>query len=192
MPGAQIRRQPVGGGKGQHTARGGDFALPDDHGAVVKRRLGEENIADQLLGNLPVDGRAGFHIVIQSGFSGKNDQRPHLFPAHTLAGSNGLGNHIVHFRHGTHGPEEPPQPDGTQVVQHPPQLRLEEDDQRQQSDGQELIQNKAHGVQVQHIRQSGNGHNHHHSLGNPHGAGGTDQGQDPVNQICHQHNVQII
>ena len=63
------------------------------------------------------------------------------------------------------------------MVQHPPQLRLEQNNQRQQSDGQKLIDDEAQGIQVHHVRQGRNDHHDDHSPGHPDGAGRTDQGQ---------------
>ena len=158
----------------------------------MERRLGEENVPDQLLGNLAVDDGAGFDEVIQPGLPGKDDEGSYLLPAHAVAGSHGLGNDHIHFGHRLDTPQQAPELDAAQMVQHPPQLRLKEHHQGNEADGQELIQNKGHGVQVQQLGQAQDDHDHDHGLCHTHGIRRPDQGQQSVYEEGDQQNVQII
>ena len=72
------------------TAGGGDAVALDDHRAVVQRRLGEENITDQLRGDLGVEDRACFEKFAQGSLPFKDDQCADLLPGHTAAGRNRL------------------------------------------------------------------------------------------------------
>ena len=64
---------------------------------VTTTVIGEENVPDQLLGNLTVDLGAGFEVFLQPLLPGEDDQRAHLFPPHGLAGTHGLGDDRVHL-----------------------------------------------------------------------------------------------
>ena len=192
VAGAQIRAEPVAAGKGQHTARRRYPAVPDDHGSIVEGGLGEEDVADQLLGNLSVNGGAGAHILLQPGLPGKDDQRAHLLPAHDLAGGHGLGDDAVHLLLGLGNAQQASQPDGTQSVQHPPQLRLEQDHHRQQSHRQELVEDIAEGVQMRRLGDPGNHDHHQHSPRDAHGTGGINQRKKFVYQKRHQQNIQVV
>ena len=192
VPGAQVRRQPVAGGQGQHAACRLDFPLPDDHGAIVEGSLGEENIPDQLLGDLAVDGGPGLHIVFQRCLPGEDDQCAYLFPAHAVTGGHGLADDHIHLRHRLDPAKQGSQAHTAQMVQHPPQLRLEQNDQRQQSDGQELLHDEGHRIQMPQIGQPRNDQNHHHGLGNSGGAGCLDQRQDFIYQKRDYGDIQIV
>ena len=180
-------------GQGQHTPCGGDPAVPDDHRAVMEGGIFEENVPDQLIGNLAVDLGAGFEVFLQPLLPGEGDQRAHLLPAHGLAGAHGLGNDRVHLLlHGLADAENTGQLHAAQVIQHPPQLRLEQNDQRQQSDGQELLHDEGHRIQMPQIGQPRNDQNHHHGLGNSGGAGCLDQRQDFIYQKRDYGDIQIV
>ena len=139
--------------------------------------LGEENVPDELLGDLAVDGGSGLHIVFQRCLPGEDDQCAYLFPAHAVTGGHGLADDHIHLRHRLDPAKQGSQAHTAQMVQHPPQLRLEQNNQRQQSDGQKLIDDEAQGIQVHHVRQGRNDHHDDHSPGHPDGAGRPDQGQ---------------
>ena len=158
----------------------------------MQGRFHEENIADQLLRHLPIDGGAGLEVIIQPGLPGEDDQRAHPLPAHNLAGHHRLGDHGLQILGGLGVAEQSPEFHAAQPVQHPPQLRLEQDDQRQQSNRHKLVQNKAQGVKPQGCRQTCDNHHCYHRPGNAHGSGGADQGQQLVDQERNHGNIQII
>ena len=193
MPGAQVRAETVAVGQGQHTPRCGDPAVPDDHCAVVEGGILKENVPDQLLGNLTVDLGAGFEVFLQPLLPGEDDQRAHLFPPHGLAGTHGLGNDRVHLLlYGLVDAEDTRQLHAAQMIQHPPQLRLEQNHQRQQSDGQELVHDEAHRVQMQEIRQPRDDQHRDHGLGDPGGAGCLDQRKNFIYQKRDYGDIQIV
>ena len=146
VPGSQIRTQPVTLGQGQHAAGSGNTAVPDNHSPVVEGGLGEEDVANQLLGNLAVDDGAGFEVLLQPAVPGEYDEGAHPLPAHHLAGPHRLGNDGKHLLLDFFPGEEPFQLYVTQVVNHPPQLRLEQHHQRQKANGQKLIDNETKGI----------------------------------------------
>ena len=78
------------------------------------------------------------------------------------------------------------------MIQHPPQLRLEQDHQRQQSDGQELVHDEAHRVQMQEIRQPRDDQHRDHGLGDPGGAGCLDQRKNFIYQKRDYGDIQIV
>ena len=67
-----------------------------------------------------------------------------------------------------------------------------QNDQRQQSHRQELVENIAQGVQMRRLGGPGDDDHHHHCPGNPHGAGRFNQRQEFVYQKSNQQNIQII
>ena len=79
-----------------------------------------------------------------------------------------------------------------QMIQHPPQLRLEQDHQRQQSDGQELVHDEANRVQMQEIRQPRDDQHRDHGLGDPGGAGCLDQRKNFIYQKRDYRDIQIV
>ena len=176
VPGTQLRGQMGVIGQGQHAPRRRNPSLPDDGRAVMQRGLGEEDVAQQLLGGQAIDGGAGFEILIQLVLPLKDDEGAHLLPAHVLAGKHGLGDDGIHLLGGLVDAEEASQLDGAQVVDHLPELRLEQHHKGQKSNGQELAQNPVEGMQLHHIGDPCRHHQQHHRPGQPHGVGRTHQG----------------
>ena len=78
------------------------------------------------------------------------------------------------------------------MVQHSAQLRLEQDDQRKKTDGQELIQQKIQCMQLCHIRQPGNHQNHHDHTGNPHRACSAENRDDGIDHKRNQYDVKNV
>ena len=192
MTGAQVQAQTAGLGKGQHTSGCGDAAIPDDHSAIVEGGIGKEDIADQLLGNTAVDDRAGLEVLLQDAVSGKDDQRADSGFAHCLTGCNRLGNHRDHLLLRLLGTQEFLQLHTAQVIQHSAQLRLEQNDQGQKTDGQELIQHKIQRMQFCNARQPGDGQDEHHHLCNTGGIGCLKDRYDLIYQKCNNDDVQSI
>ena len=62
----------------QNTARRMNHAVANDHGAVVQRRLIEENIAHNLAGRLAVNLRASLNDVAKLRFALEYDKRAHF------------------------------------------------------------------------------------------------------------------
>ena len=63
---------------------------------------------------------------------------------------------------------------------------------RQQSDGQELVHDEAHRVQMQEIRQPRDDQHRDHGLGNPGGAGCLDQRKNFIYQKRDYGDIQIV
>ena len=193
VPGAQVGAEPMAVGQGHDAAGGGDAAVPDDHGTVMEGRLGEKDVADELLGNPAVDDGAGFEIFVQLVGPGEDDQRAHPLPAHDLTGLDGLADDHVHLAQLSFGSQEPAQADGAaQVVHHPPQLRLEQDHHRHQSHGQDLAQDKVQGSEFQDLGQGRHGQNGHDAPEDAHGGGGPHQQHHPIDQKGHQKDIDHV
>ena len=97
----------------------------------------------------------------------KNDQRAHPLPAHMLTSGNGLGNNGKHLLILFFRPKETFQSDASKLRQHPPYLRLEQNDNGDQSNRQKLRQNKIQRVHVEQIGDPGNDQNAENHTGDP-------------------------
>ena len=192
MTGTQIGTEADTVRQGQHTACRRHPPVPDNHGAVMQGCLGEEDIPQQLLGYPGIQLGAGFEIFLQPLLPGKDNQCAHLFPAHDVTGHDGLHNHGFHLLNRLGIAEKGTQPHISQMIQHPPQLRLEQHHKGQQSHRQELAQDEVDGVKLRHIRQPGDDDNGHSHLGNPGRAGGLEQGKQFIDDQRHQCNVQKV
>ena len=155
-------------GQGHHASGKGNPAVLDDHGAVMQGGIVEKDITQQLLRHQCIDLGAGFVVFVQMLFPGKHDQGAHLFLAHDLTGPDGLGDHGVYLLDGLGGTEDGTQPHGAQVVQHPPQFRLEQHHKGQQSDGQQLAEQPVQGIKMQFAGCHSNQHQQHNRAGQAH------------------------
>ena len=72
--------------------------------------------------------------------------------------------------------------DGTQMVQHTAEFGLEEHHQGQKADGEELVEYKVQGMQLQKVGGPGDQDHGHDGLGDAHGIVGAQQGQQPIDQ----------
>ena len=132
MPGAQVRGEGPVFRQGQDAARRLDAAVVDDHGSVVEGCLGEEDVADQLLGDRRVHLGAGGGHGLQGIRPLKDDQRADPFLGHGLAGLDHLLDSLDAVPLAGAVGQSHEALDGAfaaDALQQAPQLRLEDDDQ---------------------------------------------------------------
>ena len=60
------------------------------------------------------------------------------------------------------------------------------------TDRKKLVQQKIQRIKIQSIRQPGNNEQCPHRLSHPHGTAGAEQGQQSIQQIRHQYDIQIV
>jgi hypothetical protein len=105
----------------------------DDHRAVVQRRLGREDRAQQVGREIAVDHHAGLRDLLEARLALDHDQGAVVFAAEPERRPSDLGGD--HLRRAVLGRDEPAQrADAADAIQRPPQLRLEHDDEREQAD----------------------------------------------------------
>src|SRR5690606_7879436 len=110
-----------------------DGVPPDDDGAVMERGVRNEQVDQQLRADDGADRRAGFHVVRQPGLPLEHDERPDPLPGHAVDRPDHV-RQLLRIRVGVidrPGKQLAP----AQLFQHPPQFRLENDDERQHAEG---------------------------------------------------------
>ena len=95
MPCAEIARNIVFPCVGEDAPRLVKPRIADKSGAVMKRRIGEENIADKLVGYLRVEFNPGIRDLFGKHRPFKNDKGTRLAVAHTLNGLADFNNGII-------------------------------------------------------------------------------------------------
>ena len=133
--------------------------------------LREEDIADQMLGDLRIQDRAGLGVFPHVAVPGKDNQRADPFLAHFLTGTDGLMDHGHHLFIAFFGGQELFELHIAQMVKHPAKLRLEQYNNGNDSHSQELTEDIIQGVQIQNIGQPCNNQHRNHHPGNPCRAG---------------------
>ena len=133
MAHTQIAAQIHVSGQRQHTASADDPAMPDNDRAVMHRGLDKKDIFQQFTDHGAVQLRAGAHDIIQIDVALKYHQHAGLGTAQFAAGHHRLVDSLFHFRNLLFRTEHPHQADilAAQPLQDLPDLRLEQDDQRQ-------------------------------------------------------------
>ena len=109
-------------------------APADDHRAVMQRRVLEKQVPQQLVGDLRVDDRAGLEILVERHAPLKNQKRADLLLRHDLAGRDGRFDRLLLGRGRAAAADEVREESAAKALEHPPQLRLEHDDERNHAD----------------------------------------------------------
>ena len=116
---------------------GGDAPAPTD-----------EDIPQQLIGQLSIDHCAGLKKFVQAVIPGKNDERAHLFPAHSLAGLHRLLDHRHHLLINLFRAEKLFQFHIAQMIDHTAQLRLEQHHKGNKAYRKHLTEDEIQGMQL--------------------------------------------
>ena len=125
VPGSQIQAKTAAFGKRQHTAGCRNASVTNDHGTVMERSVGKEDIADQLFRNTTIDNGTCFKIILQMAVPCKYDQRTNPRFTHSFTGQHRLGNHRNHFLLRLLSAQQLLQFHTAQMIQHSAKLRLE-------------------------------------------------------------------
>src|SRR5581483_4673776 len=106
--------------------------VTDDGGAVVQRRVGEEQGDQDLGGHLAVDAHTGDGDVLQSGLALEDDERPGAPFLEAAGGADHLVDDARDLDAAVVADQRAHPAQAPHLVEGAAQLRLEEDDQRQQ------------------------------------------------------------
>ena len=107
---------------------------PDDDRAVVKRRLGREERDQQVRGYVGVEHDAGLGDLLQAGLALDHDQGPVALVRQTFRGTGHLGRDMDDRGLLRRRDQPAKRAQTADPVERPPQLRLEDDDQREETD----------------------------------------------------------
>ena len=144
-------------GHRQLAAGGGDMVSHDDHGAVVQRRILEEDIHDEPAVDIGFKTVSGGHIVLHGGFMLQNDEGSGLFGRHGADGLyqflHALGAHDFLFDAQQPVEQLAGAPREARLhrksVEQMADFRLEQDDEGQHTHIQEGVQQHRHHAHVQ-------------------------------------------
>ena len=167
--------------------------MPDDDRAVVQRGILEKQVAQQLIGHLRVDQRAGLEVFVQRGLALEHQQHADALTRHDLAGLHrrldGAG-----LRAAVGGRVGKAQQDilSAEAPQHAPKLRLEHDDQRNHADLDDLCEDPVERIHMHHIGQPRHDQQQEDTAGHARGAGRADEQHNLIYDKSDHKNVYDI
>ena len=119
----------------------------------MQRGLGIENVLEQLRCHVRVDRGAAAHLLIERHTALKNDERAGLGRRQLRTGSDGLRNDVVHAQRFQRLGAEARECLAAHALEQAAQLRLKDDDKRDQAELDRLLQDAVEHRQLQHTRQ---------------------------------------
>lgn len=153
----------------QVAGRSHDLRAADDDRPVVKRRIRREHVDEQLRADARLHLDAGFDQLVQSGMPLEDDQRADAPLGHVLDGLDQLHDALVHLvaveRRRT-GEQLAP----AELLQRAPQLRLEDDDDRDDAEGEHLVHEPLERIQIEPGADRPGEHQQQDALDQLHGA----------------------
>jgi len=178
----RIRRQ------GQDAARGHDLVAADDDGAVVERRIGREQRLDERRVHACVEARAGLHEVSQPLVPLDHDETAVAVRGQALGRAHDLAQHAV-LADAQERAEERRTPELRERV---PQLRLEQDDERDEPDGAQVGGDVVHRDEAEEARRRGHDHEHEEADEHLRRARALDAHEQAVEQHRHEQDVEDV
>ena len=169
-------------GKRQHDAGRQDPVAADEHGAVVQRGVRREDRLEQLLREVGVEHDPGLGRILEAGLPLDDDERadPVCRQRRSRArddGRDALGVGCTRRRH--HPAQGADAPDSLQGA---PQLRLEDDHERQEADHGAGLEDRGEQPQVERLGDHVHAVEQDRADDEPDGAGPLDQAEQPVDQ----------
>ena len=189
---AEIRAEVRVARQRQDTAGRRDAAIPDHDRAVMQRRLGIENILEQLRRHVRIDDGAAAHLLIERHAALKNDERTGLGRRQLRAGGNGLRNDIVHAQRLERLCAKARERLAAHALEQAAQLRLKDDDERDQAKLDRLLQDTVEHRQLQHTRQPQRDQDQQNALCKAIGIRLADEHDDIVNQISDDQDIHDV
>ena len=157
----------------------------------MQRRLGIENILEQLRRHVRIDDGAAAHLLIERHAALKNDERAGLGRRQLRAGGNGLRNDIVHAQRLKRLCAKARERLAAHALEQAAQLRLKDDDERDQAELDRLLQDAVEHRQLQHTRQPQRDQNQQNALCKAIGIRLADEHDDIVNQISDDQDIHV-
>ena len=184
-------------GHGQDTARSLDALLADDHCSIVQGTILEEDVLDEALIDVGIDDVTRAHHIIQRHVMLNDNEGAHLLPAHADAGHHDGHDVLVGDVSLLVARKEIDElldvPVRTQRQQETAYLLLEEDDESQHTHADQLVEDGAQELHLQHLRHHQPDEDEHQDADEHiEGAGGLHQLVRVVQQQGHQQNVYEI
>ena len=192
MPRAEVAADVAVLRQRQDASRRRDSFVSNDHRTVVQRCLCEEDIAQQLGGDLRINHRAGLLILHQRGIPLEHNQHARALFGHCLTGGNRLGDHAVDFPLLLLHRDHLTQGLASDFFQHTPQLRLEHNDQRDQTDFQDLVEQVIHQIHIEQLGHDRQRQDDHDTLSDTRCARGLDHCDDAVDNKRNHQNINDV
>ena len=120
----------------------------------MQRRVLEKQVPQQLIRDLGVDDRAGLEIFVKRHAALEDQKRADLFLRHDLARSDGRLDCLLFGRSRAAAANQVREESAAKALEHPPQLRLEHDDERNDANLQNLTENPVERVELEDFRQT--------------------------------------
>ena len=178
----------------QHTARAQYPPVADDDRAIVHGRLHEEDVLQQLGGHGGVQRRAAAHHVVQPDVTLEHNQHAGLALGHFAAGDDRLVDGRLQRRLLLDGVESLEYLDiaAAHLFQDLPDLRLEQDNDGDDTHLYQVSHDIRHRIQLQYIGNAQRQQEHDHALEDILRPGALYQAQQAVYQKGNDRNVQNV
>ena len=191
MPRPQLRRQGTVRREREQASCRHDAVFPNNHGPVVKRRIGNKYVSQQLPRHDAVDGNARVDVVVQADFPFKDDQRASPRFGHRIGNRHDFIDKPLQLLGVQHMArlQKPASPD---LFQGAPQLRLKDDRQGNQYDRHALLQHPVDDVQIQDPADDRHGTEHQQPLDQGHGPCVANQNEQLIQHKGDKQNIQYV
>ena len=156
--------------------------VADDHRAVVERRLGREDRPEQVGRDVGVDHHAGLGDLLEAGVALEHDQRAVAVGREQRGGVGDLVGDVLDGALLGRREEPVERPDPADPLERPAQLRLEDDDQREQPDDGARLEDLGQELEPEEAGRGVDGEQDGDADDEADGAGPADQAEEPVDE----------
>ena len=176
----------------KHTARAQNPPLADDHSAVVHGRLDEKDVFKKLVGNVRVQNGAAAHHVVQQDLPLEHDQRAGAGLGHLRAGQDRLADHALQRALRLRPGKKQGQTAAAHLLEHAPDLRLKQDDERQNAPFHHPAHDVANAGEVEDRREPQHRQKDQNAFEQVRHPRGLDKIQQLVQNDGHEQDIQNI
>ena len=158
----------------------------------MQRRFGIENILEQLRRHIGIDGRAAAHLLIERHAALKDDECAGLGGRQLRAGGDGLRDDVIHAKRLKRLRPEARERFTAHALKQAAQLRLEDDDERDESEFDRLLQEAVEHRQLQHTREPKRNQDQQNTARKTERIRLADEHDDIVDQISDDQNIHDV
>ena len=166
--------------------------MADDDSAVMHGRFDEEDVFQKFAGNGSVQHRSAAHHIVQQDLPLKYDQGAGAGLGHLGAGKNGLPDHLIHHIAGLRMGKECDEAAAAHLFQQAADLRLKQDNERQDTQIHHSAHQIVNAVEFEYIRQHQSRQEHEQALEQTGCLGAPNPGQHLIEHQSHDRNIQIV
>ena len=176
----------------QDAARRRNAVIADDDRAVMERRLGEKQVAQQLRGDAGIHDGAALLVFQQRDGALEDDKHARALLGHDLAGLHGLLDDAVDLALLFLDGKDLADIFAAELFEHTPQLRLEHNDQGHKADLQDLVEDIVQQIHVEQLRHTGKDQDDEHALGDPRRTGRPDHHDDLIDEEGYDEDIHDV